>query len=96
MLFRSFNRYFKFLIDISGYSKSLIDISRYFRSLIDASGYFILVKFSGIVRLMESSRFLRCGVDIGGNLKLSRFLKFQFRVKVVYYKAFLLIIEGSK
>jgi hypothetical protein len=48
---------------------------------------------------VEFSKFLKRGVDIGGNLRLidfSEFLRFQFRVKVVYYKAFLLIIRGSK
>ena len=62
----------------------------------DVSGYLILVKFSGIVRLVKSSRFLRYGVDISRNLRLSRFSKFWFRGKVVYYKVFLLIIGGSK
>ena len=73
-----------------------MDISRYFKSLIDASGYLISVKFSGIIRSVKSSRFLRYRVDIGGNLRLSKFLKLQFRVRVVYYKAFLLITGGSK
>ena len=48
---------------------------------------------------MESSRFFRYGVDIGGNLRLinfSRFPIFQFRAKVVYYKAFLFAIGGGK
>jgi hypothetical protein len=48
---------------------------------------------------VESSRFLRCRIDIGGNLRLvdlGRFPRFQFRVRVVYYKAFLLITGGSK
>jgi hypothetical protein len=62
----------------------------------DVSGYLILVKFSKIVRSVEFSGFLRYRVDIGGNLRLSRFPKFQFRVRVVYYKAFLLVIGGSK
>ena len=43
-----------------------------------------------------SSRFLRYRVDIDRNFKLSKFSKFQFRVKVVYYKAFLLTIGGGK
>ena len=59
------------------------------------------MEFSGILRLVESSRFLRCGVDISGNLRLvdlSRFPKFyfRFRFKAVCYKAFLLIIGGGK
>ena len=54
------------------------------------------MEFGRIVRLVESSKFLRCKVDIGGNLRLSRFFKFQFRVRVVYYRVFLLIIGGGK
>ena len=48
---------------------------------------------------MESGGFLKCRVDISKNLRLmdlSRFLKFQFRVKVVSYRAFLLAIGGGK
>ena len=54
---------------------------------------------SGIPKLVKFSKFLRRRVDISGNLKLidfSKFPKFQFRVKMVYYKAFLLITGGSK
>ena len=51
------------------------------------SGYLILVEFSGIFKY---------GVDIGGNLRLSRFPKFWFKIRVVYYKAFLLAIGGGK
>jgi hypothetical protein len=47
---------------------------------VDISRIFILVEFGRILRLVESGRFPR----------------FQFRVRVVYYKAFLLIIGGSK
>ena len=54
------------------------------------------MEFGGIVKSVKSSGFLRYGVDIGRNLKLSRFFKFQFRVKVVYYRAFLLVIGGGK
>ena len=49
------------------------------RSLVDISGNFILVEFSKILRLVESSGFLRRGVDISRNLRLvdlSRFPKF--------------------
>ena len=51
--------------------------------------------------MVESSRFLRCRVDISGNLRLvdlSRFPRFyfRFRFRAVYYKAFLLIIGGGK
>ena len=76
----------------------------------DISGIFILVEFGRILRLVESSGFLRCRVDIsrnlrlvdlGGNLRLvdlSRFPRFyfRFRFRAVYYKAFLLIIGGGK
>ena len=76
--FLGFSKYFKFLIDVSRYFRFLADVSGYFRSLINASGYLVLVEFGGIVRLVEFSRFLRYGVDIGRNLRLSGFLKFQF------------------
>jgi hypothetical protein len=49
------------------------------RSLVDISGIFILVEFSGILGLVESGGFLRCRIDIGGNLRLvdlSRFPRF--------------------
>ena len=57
------------------------------------------MEFSGIIRLVESGGFLRCKVDISGNLRLmnfSGFPKFWFRVKAVSYKAFLLTIGGGK
>ena len=76
-------------MDIGGYFRFLIGVCRYSRSLADIIRYFILVEFSGILRL----------VDIGGNLRLmdlSGFLKFQFRVRVVYYRTFLLTVESSK
>ena len=84
--FLGFSRYFKFLIDISGYSKSLADVG----------GYLISVEFSGIIKLVESSGFLKYRVDISGNFRLSKFPKFWFKVKVIYYKIFLFIIGGSK
>ena len=65
----------------------------------DASGYLILVEFSGIIRLIGFSRFLKYRIDISRNLRLiafSKFLKFQFRVRAVHYRAFLLIIRGGK
>ena len=86
-------------MDVNGYFRFLADIYRYSRSLVDVIEYFILVKFSGIIRLVESGEFLRCRVDISGNLRLmdlSGFLKFQFRVRVVSYKTFLLAIGGGK
>ena len=48
---------------------------------------------------MKSSKFLRHRVDINKNLRLinlNKFFKFWFKIKVAYYKAFLLIIRGSK
>ena len=57
------------------------------------------MEFSGIIRLVESSGFLKCKVDISGNLRLidfSGFPKFWFRVKIVYYRAFLLAMGGGK
>ena len=69
--------------------------------MVDVIRYLILVEFSEIIRLVESGRFLRCIVDISKNLRLvdlSRFPKFyfRFRFRVVYYKAFLLIMGGGK
>ena len=68
------------------------------------------MEFGRILRLVESSRFLRYRVDISRNLRLvdlSRNLRlvdlsgfprfyFGFRFRAVYYKAFLLIIGGGK
>jgi hypothetical protein len=59
------------------------------------------VEFGKILRLVESSGFLKCRVDINRNLRLvdlGRFLRFyfRFRFRAVYYKAFLLIIGGGK
>ena len=59
------------------------------------------MEFSRILRLVESSRFLRYRVDISRNLRLvdlSGFPRFyfRFRFRAVRYKAFLLIIEGGK
>ena len=48
------------------------------------------MEFGGIVRSVESSGFLKYGVDIG------RFPKFWFGVKAVSYKAFLFVIGGGK
>ena len=65
----------------------------------DISGNFILIEFSGIPKLVKFSKFLRHKVDISRNLKLidfSRFSKFQFKVRIVYYKTFLFIIRGGK
>ena len=76
-----------------------MEFSGNFRSLMDVSGNFTLIGFGGIPRLIKSNRFLRHRVDISGNLRLidfSRFLKFQFKVRAVHYKIFLLIIRGGK
>ena len=68
------------------------------------------MEFSRHPRLVESSGFLRCRVDISRNLRLvdlSRNLRlvdlsgfprfyFRFRFRAVYYKVFLLIIGGGK
>ena len=63
-------------MEFSGYFGFLTDVSRYSRSLADVGGYLVLVEFGGIVRLVKSSGFLRYGVDIGGNFRLSGFFKF--------------------
>jgi hypothetical protein len=47
-----------------------MDIYGYFRSLVDVVRYLILVKFSGIIRLVGFSGFLRYRVDINRNLRL--------------------------
>jgi hypothetical protein len=46
---------------------------------VDISRIFILVEFGGILRLVESSKFLRYRIDISRNLRLvdlSRFPRF--------------------
>ena len=58
-----------------------IEFSRNFRFLIVVGRIFRLVEFSG---------FLRCKVDFSGNFRLL------FRVRATCYRAFLLIIGGSK
>ena len=86
-------------MDVSRYSRSLVDVSGYPRSLIDASKYLILVNFGGIVRLVKSSKFLKCRVDINKNLRLmdlSGFPKFQFTVRAIYYRTFLFATGGGK
>ena len=48
---------------------------------------------------MESGKFLKYKVDISRNFRLidlSGFFKFQFRVRAVSYRTFLLTIGGSK
>ena len=79
-------------MDINGYFKFLADVYRYSRSLADIIRYLILVKFSGIIRLVESGGFLKYKVNISGNLRLmdlSGFFKFQFRIRVVFYNLLL-------
>ena len=76
-----------------------MEFSRNFKSLIDVSGNFILMEFGGISMLVKFSKFLKHRVDISRNLRLidfSRFFRFQFKVKIVRYKTFLLIIRGGK
>jgi len=46
------------------------------RSLVDIGGNLITIKFSGILRLIESGGFLKCGVDISRNLRLVDLIKF--------------------
>ena len=97
--FLGFSRYFGSLTDVNKYFKFLVDVCGYFRFLIDIVRYFILVKFSGIIRLVESSRFLRCRVNINRNLRLidlSGFFKIRFRVRVLSYRAFLFAMGGGK
>ena len=65
----------------------------------DISGIFTLIEFSGIPKLVKSSRFFGYKVDINRNLKLidfSGFSRFRFGVRIVYYKIFLLAIRGGK
>ena len=42
-------------------------------SLVDISRIFISVEFGGILKLVESSRFLRCRVDISRSLAFVEF-----------------------
>ena len=73
--------------------------SRNFRFLIVISRNLVLVEFGGIFGLVESSGFLGYKVDFSGNLKLvdfSGFLRLWFRVRAIYYRAFLLVIGGGK
>ena len=86
-------------MDVNRYSRFLVDIYGYFKSLVDVIRYLILVEFSGIIRSVKSGEFLRYKVDISRNLRLidlSGFSKFWFRVRVVFYRTFLLAIKGSK
>ena len=47
-----------------------MEIGRIFRSLVDIGGNLTFIEFSRILRLVESSRFLRRRVDISRNLRL--------------------------
>ena len=60
----------------------------------DTNRYLISVEFNRILGSVEFNKFLKYRVDISGNL--SGFPRFWFKIKVVYYKAFLLIIRGGK
>ena len=67
--------------------------------MVDVNGNFMLIKFGRIPRLVESNKFLKHRVDISRNLRLidfSGFLRFQFRVRIVCYRTFLLTIRGGK
>ena len=57
------------------------------------------MEFGGILRLVKSSKFLRRRVNISRNLRLinfSKFLRFQFGIRIVHYRTFLLAIRGGK
>jgi hypothetical protein len=47
-----------------------VGFGRNSKSLVDISRIFILVEFSRILGLVESGGFLRCRIDISGNLRL--------------------------
>ena len=86
-------------MDVNRYSRFLVDIYGYFKSLVNTIRYLILVKFSRIIRLVESGKFLKYRINISRNLRLinfSKFFKFWFRVKAVFYRAFLFATGGSK
>ena len=58
-----------------------------------------LIDISKILILVEFGKFLKYRVDTDRNLGLvdpSGFPRFWFGVRVMYYRAFLLIIRGSK
>ena len=65
-----FSGYFKSLIDVNRYFRFLADVYRYFKSLVDIIRYLILIKFSGIIGLVESGGFLKYKIDISGNFRL--------------------------
>ena len=73
------------LLGFSRYFKSLIDTSRFFRFLIDICGYFRFL--ADVIKYLILVKFSK---------NLNRFLKFWFRIKIVYYRVFLFIIKGSK
>jgi hypothetical protein len=59
----------------------------------------MLVEFLYWWNLVKFSGFLRHTAYINRNLKLinlSTFLRIRFKVKVIYFKAFLFIIKGGK
>ena len=64
------------MIDVSGYSKSLADVG----------GYLISVEFSGIIKSVESSGFLKYGVDINKALVLKKHTNPAAKVLLKYYK----------
>ena len=73
--------------------------NRNFRFSIDIGGNLAPVEFGEIFWLVESSGFLRYGVDFNGNLRLiglSGFPRLQFKIKMIYYKTFLFVMGGNK
>jgi len=71
----------KLLLSLGRYSNpgQFMGFSRNSRSLVNISGIFMSVEFGKILRLVESSGFLRRRVDISGNLRLvdlNRFPRF--------------------
>ena len=61
-----------------------------FRFLIGISRNLISVEFGRIPRLVESSGFFRCRVDVSRNLRL------RFGVRATYRRVFLFITRGGK
>ena len=86
------------LVEFGGILR-LVESSGFLRYRVDIGRSLAFVEFSRILELVESSGFLRCRVDISRNLRLvdlSGFSRFQFGVRAVRYKAFLLTTGGGK
>ena len=67
-------------MDICRYFRSVVDVCRYFGSVADIGRYSVLMEFSGNLRLVDPSGFLR----------------FLFGVGTASYKAFLLAVRDGK